>query len=151
MKPSKRNMILNKPLIDTNVCLDNILDRKPFAAHALELTQRSQQGSFDGIIAAHSFDTLFYLLNKRIGKTKAYKGIKALRKAYGIAPVMEQVIDKAINANWKDFEDAIHYYSAKAAGCDAIVTRNEKDFKQSDLPVLSPGEFLARFSTDEEE
>lgn len=30
----------------------------------------------------------------------------------------DEVIEKAINSNFKDFEDAMQYYSAIAANCD---------------------------------
>jgi predicted nucleic acid-binding protein len=60
-------------------------------------------------------------------------------------------IDDALKARWKDFEDAIHYQAAKAAGCDAIITRNAKDFKKADLPILSPQEFLDQLKSSDKE
>lgn len=65
-----------------------------------------------------------------------------LRRAFSVAPVTQDIIDTALHLKWNDFEDAIHYTTAQAANCDAIVTRNRKDFKGADLPVLSPLEFL---------
>ena len=41
-----------------------------------------------------------------------------------------------------DFEDAVLDESASRAGLDGIVTRNEKDFKQSKLTVYNPEELL---------
>ncbi|HBG40814.1 MAG TPA: twitching motility protein PilT [Porphyromonadaceae bacterium] len=49
---------------------------------------------------------------------------------------LNEVVDKAINSNFKDFEDALQYYSAIASGCDLIITRNEKDFKDALIPVF---------------
>jgi predicted nucleic acid-binding protein len=144
-------MTLINVLIDTNVCLDGIFNHEPFAAHALELTERAQRGDFRGFVAAHSFDTIFYVLKKRIGRAKTYKGIKSLRKAYNISPVTENVIDKAIENEWKDFEDAIHYQAAVAAGCQAIITRNEKDFKKTEIPILTPQEFLDQLGDNEDQ
>jgi|AntRauTorckE6833_2_1112554.scaffolds.fasta_scaffold04710_2 predicted nucleic acid-binding protein len=137
-------MEINNVLIDTNICLDAVLNRKPFAANALEITERAQMGDFVGAVASHSFDTIFYFLRKDAGIAKAYKGLDILRKAFKVASVTQSVIDKAIGGRWNDFEDAIHYYTARASGCDAIITRNRKDFTESTLPILSPSEFLAR-------
>lgn len=139
-------MTLTKVLIDTNVCLDALLNRKPFMMPALQLIEYSQQNNFQGMVSAHSFDTLFYLLNKKLTQEKTYKGIKTLRKSYNVLPVTEQIIDFALNAGWNDFEDAIHYAVAQAANCDAIITRNQKDFKDADMPVLSPLELLDRLN-----
>lgn len=139
-------MAITKVLIDTNVCLDAIQRRKPFAANAYEIIERSQRGEFEGMIAAHSFDTIFYFINKKVGYKKAYKGVRELRKAFDVAPVTKQVVDYALNAEWKDFEDAIHYEAARAEGCQAIVTRNENDFEQAGVPVLSPHRFLEQLN-----
>src|SRR5699024_2833901 len=108
---------------DTNICLDVVLSRKPFAVDAAKIVEQAEKRSFTGVLAAHSFDTIFYLLNKSIGQKKAYVGLKALRRAFGVADVTQTVIDAALQLSWPDFEDAIHYQAARAAGCDAIVTR----------------------------
>src|SRR5699024_10387794 len=110
--------------------------------------QRSEKGDFNGLIAAHSFDTIFYIIRNRGGKQKAYKGLDQLSIACGVALVNHRVIEQARKARWNDFEDAIQYYSAKECGCDAIVTRNTTDFKASDLPVFSPGGFLAQLKNE---
>lgn len=139
-------MTLTKILIDTNICFDVVLTRKPFLTDAAKIFQRCEDGYFTGMIAAHSFDTIFYVLRKKIGEQKAYRGLRYIRTIFGIADTTETVIDKALQDKWPDFEDAIHYQTALAAGCQAIVTRNPKDFKNSSLPVLSPEEYLNQLS-----
>ncbi len=152
MKRCKKNMILTNILVDINVCLDIIFNNPQFAASALEIAERSELGEFSAYVAAHGLDTMFYVLRKRAGGTgKAKQGIKDIRKSFSIASVTESVIDNAIEANWNDFEDAIHHQAAVASGCDAIITRNVADFKASTLQVLSPSEFLARLHSGEEE
>ena len=54
----------------------------------------------------------------------------------------DEVIEKAINSDFKDFEDAMQYFSAIASNCDLIVTRNEKDFKNAMIPVMNGGSYL---------
>ena len=135
-------MTLNRVLIDSNICLDVILNRAPFALKAVEIIQYCEEGHFSGWIAAHSFDTIFYILSKQIGKKKAYKGVHYIRDVFGVASVSEKTIDEALKLKWPDFEDAIHYQAALQVGCDAIVTRNDNDFKNTKLPVLSPFQFL---------
>lgn len=135
-------MTLNKVLVDTNICLDVILNRKPFSSTAAEIIERSETGSFNGMIAAHSFDTLFYVLHKKLGRKRAYQGIAYIREVFDVANITEKIIDEALKLRWTDFEDAIHYRAALETNCDAIVTRNETDFKHAELPVLSPVRFL---------
>lgn len=140
-------MTLNKVLIDTNICLDAVLNRHPFATSAAKITEQSEKGLFSGLIAAHTFDTFFYILVKNIGQTKAYRGINALRRAFEVAAIDKTIIDNALDLNWPDFEDAIHYQAAIATDCHAIVTRNKQDFSEGRLPVLSPSQFLEELDT----
>lgn len=64
-------MIYNNVLLDTNVCLDVMLNRQPFAVKAGEIIDRTESGEITGSIAAHSFDTLFYIIEKKSGRKKA--------------------------------------------------------------------------------
>lgn len=62
------------------------------------------------------------------------------------ASVDGKVVSAALRSGWRDFEDAIQYYAAEMSGItDGIITRNEKDFRMSDIPVISPFEFVKRF------
>lgn len=129
-------------LIDTNICIDAALFRKPFVNEALKIIEGSEKNYFTGHLSAHSFDTIFYLLRSDFDKERLYAFLDELRTAFNVAEVTQSIIDKALQLRWDDFEDAIHYQAALASGCDAIVSRNEKDFKQTTLPVLSPHQFL---------
>lgn len=51
-------------------------------------------------------------------------------------------MEKAISSDFKDFEDAIQYFSALATNCDLIITRNEKDFKNALIPVMNAESYL---------
>lgn len=135
-------MIFRKVLIDTNVCLDVALKRKPFVTTAAKIFERSERKEIAGFVAAHSFDTIFYFLRKTYTKKQTYDAIEGLRRTVTIAAVTKEVIDSAFALKWDDFEDAIHYQSAFATGCEMIVTRNETDFEKADLPVFSPSAFL---------
>lgn len=54
-------------------------------------------------------------------------------------------IQSALASSFKDFEDAIQHFTAKAeGGISAIVTRNKADYSASEIPVLSPEEYLAK-------
>ena len=52
------------------------------------------------------------------------------------------VIDRVLQSDFADLEDGMQYYSALAANAELILTRNKKDYTLSNIPVLSPTEFL---------
>ncbi|HMB42207.1 MAG TPA: PIN domain-containing protein, partial [Balneolaceae bacterium] len=102
----------------------------------------SDSGEIEVKISAHSLGTIFYVLRKEFSISKRYALIEELRSVFGVVPVTQHIIDRALKLRWKDFEDAIHYHAALASDCDAIVTLNRSDFQESELPVLSPIQFL---------
>ena len=69
-----------------------------------------------------------------------------------IAKVLTVTNEDVLNAyiaRASDFEDCLLATCAKSNKCDAIVTRNKKDFLKFGITLLSPEELLERFSADE--
>ena len=59
-----------------------------------------------------------------------------------ILPVDADGVRFAIDSKFKDFEDALQYYTALKHRCNYIITRNIKDYKSSGIPVLTAEQFL---------
>lgn len=70
------------------------------------------------------------------------KRFKALDYHVNICDMNQAQANLALNSGWKDFEDALQYQSAIAAGCSIIITRDHKGFSQSIIPIYSPEQFL---------
>jgi len=101
-----------------------------------------------GYICAISFPTLFYILTKELNRTKPIIILEKIRTIFKVAIVDEKVIDLSLLSDFKDFEDAVQYYSAVINKIDYIITRNKKDYKGSDIPILTPEEFKALITAD---
>lgn len=56
--------------------------------------------------------------------------------------VNKTVIEEALDAKYKDFEDVIHIRCAENSGMDLIVTSKVKDFKQASIACYSPQTLL---------
>ena len=54
----------------------------------------------------------------------------------------ESVIDKALNSDFSDFEDAVQYYTALEHEIPVILTRNIRDYKKASVIVQTPETFL---------
>jgi predicted nucleic acid-binding protein len=132
-------------LYDTNVLLDVLLERKPFYASAARTWTLAELGRLEGLAAAVSFTNAFYIISKVLARESARNAIKKMRGIFAPVTCDGWVINKAIDAELPDFEDAVQYFSALHAGADCILTRNAGDFPpQPVVPVFSPAEFLAR-------
>ena len=129
-----------KVLLDTNVILDYILDRKDFSDSAETVFKAAFNGNIVVYITATTISDIYYIVKKQLGHEKTIFLIKELVAFSKIAAVNTKVILDALDSGYKDFEDAIQVFSASLAGIDIVVTRNKKDFQQSNLKIYSPVE-----------
>lgn len=129
-------------LFDLNVILDVILDRRPGAHTAAALWAAIEDGEGRGVIPAHGITTIFYLIEKARGGAFARKGVERLISVFGVAPVNEDVVRRALALAWPDFEDAVCAAAAEASGCEAIVTRDPNGYPDTPLPVVDPAAAL---------
>lgn len=126
-----------KLLLDTNIVLDLLMDRMPFADAAAELFSKVEDGSATGYLCGTTITTVYYLMAKAVGTPRAQEEIKKLLTLFEVAPVNRPVLQSALTVGFVDFEDAVIHEAACHAGAEAIVTRNQKDFKKSKIPVYS--------------
>ena len=132
-----------KVLFDTNIILDVLLDRKPFAEHASFLLSKVERSEINGFLCATTVTTIHYLLSKHLDKEKASISISSIVGLFEVASVNRIVIESALKSKFTDFEDSVLHESARHAGVEYIITRNIKDFKKSTIPVFTPTEFLS--------
>jgi predicted nucleic acid-binding protein len=130
-------------LIDVNVVLDVLLDRRPFAESSSAVWAAVEQGEAEGLLSAHAVTTLHYLNARAVGARAARETTEALLSVFNVAAVDESVLVSALALGWTDFEDAVTAAAARKAKCDAIVTRNPRDFTKSPIRVLAPSEAVA--------
>ena len=130
-------------LLDTNILIDILARREPYYENAARIAALVETRKIEGVVAAASMPTIFYLVQRKADARAAYHALRWIRGSCVLATCDEKVIYEALDAGWKDFEDAVQYFSARLAGASCLLTRNKDHFRGSDLPVVSPDEFLA--------
>ena len=141
-----------KVLVDTNVILDLLLDRAPYAAAAAQLFSLIERHALSGCLCATTLTTVHYLATKVVGRKKSLEEIRKLLRLFEVAPVNRAVLEAALGAEgFGDFEDAVLHEAARQSDADALVTRNEKDFKKAALPVYEPGELIGIMIAQQQE
>ncbi len=130
---------MKRIFIDTNVIIDLLADRTPFADHAAILFQLAKENKIRIFVSAISFNNTYYILRKVSTHKKAINLLSEIEEYVGIQELNREIIGKSLKSGFNDFEDSIQYYSAVQLGnIDIFTTRNVKDFKKSEIPVLSP-------------
>lgn len=135
----------DKIFLDTDVALDHLADRQPFAEYAHRILALAETGELAVCVSSLSFSNLYYILRKVKGHADALALLGKLRLLVHISAVTESEIQSALSSPFKDFEDAIQHFAAKGEGdISAIVTRNKTDYSASEILILSPEEYLAK-------
>ena len=130
-------------LLDLNVVLDVLLDRKPHVAAAAALWGGIERGRAIGFLAAHAFTTVHCLASRARGRRFAQQAVVDLLSVFRVAAVNEGVVRRAADLSWPDFEDAVSASCAVTAKCYAIVTRDPAGFRGAALPVIDPAAALS--------
>jgi len=129
--------------IDTDVIIDFLVDRKPYSREAAIIFTLIDHKKLKGYVSSMTFSNLFYVLRKIEPQKKVFSKLNSLSKLLTVLKVDEQNIRDAIDSGFPDFEDSIQYYCAlDCKKVEVILTRNTKDYKNSRLPVMTPGDFL---------
>lgn len=132
----------NRLFIDTNVMLDLLGERIPYYDSIAKIATLADKGKIKMIVSALSYTTVFYLLSKFEDVNKVKEKLRKFRVISEISDLDSKVIEKGLSSNFADFEDSIQYYCAIKADCSILITRNGKDFKSSEIPVMTAEEYL---------
>lgn len=134
-----------KVLIDTNVILDYLADRTPFADNAEKIIELCGQEELTGAFTASSATDIYYILRKVTGREQALEHLKLLLSVLDVADVGKNDLLRAMELDMSDFEDALLAQCARRVKAEHIVTRNIGGFLKSPIPPIAPSDFLSRF------
>lgn len=133
---------MQKVFLDTNIVIDFLGERENFYEPAGKILTLADKKKIKVFTSPSSISNTYYLLAKYENAKNALEKIRKFKLICSISLMDDEVIEKAINSDFKDFEDAMQYFSAIATNCDLIVTRNEKDFKNALIPVMNAESYL---------
>ena len=133
-------------MIDTNVVIDDILNRLPNAIYAQRISDLIVDSKLNGYLTANSLTDIYYIAGKKYCNEVVREIVRDLLKNYRVASVSGQDCLDALDLPIEDFEDALVVVCAKNAQLDYIIT-NDSDFLNINLsvPLISPSGFLALF------
>ena len=134
---------MRRIFLDTNVLIDVILKRDDYvsAAKVMALFVDSRYKLYVSVL---TMANIVYILRKEWKGDRLYDMLAHLSDILTVCSITDSDYNQALMLRAKDFEDALQYFAAWLAAADCIITRNKKDFSFSDIPVLTPDEFLVR-------
>ncbi|HPJ34208.1 MAG TPA: PIN domain-containing protein [Spirochaetota bacterium] len=134
--------MMKKVFIDTDVILDLFGRREPFYRYSAELFTLVDAGRVKGYVSPVIVANLHYILCRLQNRKLAVINLQKLMALVNILSVNEKIIKLALASDFKDFEDAIQYYTAVENNLKYLITRNKKDYRSAEITILSAEEYL---------
>lgn len=132
-------------LIDTNIVIDLLAKRENFYDEAAQLFSMADNNMITLTVSSLTFANTNYILSKLNSAKDARTILRKFKVLVETLSLDDKITELALNdENFSDFEDGMQYYSAIENQIDIIITRNQRDFKNSKLPVLTAKEYMAR-------
>lgn len=129
-------------LLDTNVLLDVVLDRAPWADDATRLLQRIHEGAARGFVASHALTTVHYVVERDAGRARATTAVSDFMELLDVVPLDASDFQRALALDLRDFEDAVQVAACLKAEADVLVTRNPRDFRHAPVEIRSAADVL---------
>lgn len=134
---------MDKVLIDTDVILDFFFDRMPFSEESSQILSMCEKKEIQGYVTSIMVSNFYYLLKKTAKHEKVIDNLKLLLNIVDVTTTNKKVVLEALNSEFKDFEDALQNFSAQNdEKITIILTRNVKDYKTSNLSIMTPENYL---------
>jgi predicted nucleic acid-binding protein len=134
---------MKKLFIDTNIVIDLLAKRAPFYDEAALLFTLADKQKIRLSVSALTFANTNYILLQSKKPEEAKLILRKLKLIVQVISLDEKILGLSLNDNdFKDFEDALQYFTALENGVDAIITRNLKDFQKAKIPVMTASQFL---------
>ncbi|AZB22905.1 PIN domain-containing protein [Kaistella haifensis] len=134
---------MDKVLIDTDVILDFLFDRKPFSEDAAQILSWCENSKIQGFVTSIVLSNIYYLLRKTAKHEKVIENLKMLLNIVDVITTNKDAVLDALHSQFKDFEDALQNFSAQNSNeIKVIITRNSKDYKTSNLAVMEPETYI---------
>lgn len=128
--------------VDTDIVLDLLGNRKPFYRHAAELFSIADRSEIKIFVSSLSFSNLNYILSKQYSSIQARKILMKFKTLVTVISVSDKVVELALLSDFKDFEDALQYFTALENDVNILLTRNLKDYKTAEIPIMTAEQFL---------
>ena len=133
---------MKKVFFDTNIMIDVIGRREQFCKPSMQIMSLADRGLIRIYVSALSYATASFILGKYNKGLDIISEFSKFMKITIATLVDSSMVEQSVKSEFKDFEDAMQYFSAKHENVDYIITRNKKDFAVSDIPVFEPQEFV---------
>ena len=130
--------------LDTNVVIDFMGQREEFFDDAASIFTMIEDKKIVASVSALTIVNCAYILKKAFNYDIMLDKVNTLCQLLNIMPIDQSHLLEAARLHPYDYEDAVQYLSALPSHPDVIITRDKKGFKNFDILVMTPDEFVRK-------
>jgi predicted nucleic acid-binding protein len=131
-----------KAFVDSDVILDFLLKREPFANPAGMIFAFAETTRLTLVTSTLSFMNVLYIAGGATNQATARNLARELRRLIDLASVAAEHVDAGLSSDLKDVEDYVQYAIAREIQADYLITRNVADYPREPSFVMTPSVFL---------
>lgn len=140
--PNVLPISMDKVFIDTNVIVDWLTQRHPFAEHSTKIVELVERRLIRGVVNPLVLSNTYYVTATYLDKKTTHRLLSDLISLFEIIDVTKEHVLKAIEDDLGDFEDEILIQAMAANDIQVVITRNKKDFAHESIRPFTPVEYL---------
>ncbi len=125
-------------LVDTNVVLDQLLQREPWYSSAQPFWQARDAGRLIAYLPASAVTDIFYIGRRHAGLVLARQAVERCLREFGLLAIDRVVLEAALLLAGSDIEDNVQIACAQLTSMDLIATRDPAGFRHSSIPAVGP-------------
>ena len=81
-------------------------------------------------------------MSKQYSPDQARKKMLKFKTLVTVLAVTDKVVELALSSDFKDFEDGLQYYTAIENNIKILLTRNLKDYKIAEIPIMTAEQYM---------
>lgn len=133
---------MEKLFVDTDIIIDLLAYREPFYEASASLFSMSDKGKIEICVSPLSFSNINYILSRQFTANQVRKKLLQFKTLVSVMDINDKIIELALTSDFKDFEDGIQYFTAIENNIKILLTRNLKDYKTAQIPVMTAEQYL---------
>ena len=136
-------------VLDSNIVIDFLAKREPFCESAEKLMLLGKTGDHELWVSTTQANDIFYVLGqgRKSNAEQVKQKMRKLKTFMRFCGLNEEGFLSVLSSAWSDLEDACVHEVAVQLSADAIITRNQKDFQMSTIPVYDCDAFFEFMKT----
>lgn len=134
---------MKRLFLDTNFILDYFV-REDFKGNCEKLLADGSERGYNFCVSYLSIANFAYIMRNE-SKELLLSLINRICEIFEVIPNNKNQIEISLSIEAKDYEDVLQYATAMEGNCDCIITRNEKDYSFSKIPVFSATEYIKKY------